>query len=125
MARADAARVAAILLAAPPAASQVLDVTGPQALTLTEVAQQLSVLVDRPLRYKAESGTAGQAWRSQLDVPAWEVATWLGSYEAIGAGELAATSPTVEALTGQAPQALAAYFATTPYLLDSLRIGVS
>jgi NAD(P)H dehydrogenase (quinone) len=47
VARDDAARVAAALLREPPATSQALNVTGPEALTLREAADRLSRLAGR------------------------------------------------------------------------------
>jgi NAD(P)H dehydrogenase (quinone) len=55
---------------------------------LQETAQQVSSLTGRHLRYVRESVDEGRAWRTKLGAPAWEVDTWLGSYEAIAAGEL-------------------------------------
>lgn len=121
VAREDAARVAAALLVSPPAQSGPLDVTGPEALTLSEAAHRLSSLTGRQLRYEPETVEAGRQWRSQLGAPTWEVETWLGSYEAIAAGELRTCSDTVQRLTGQAPSALEAYFNRHPHLLDNLR----
>jgi len=121
VARPDVARVVATLLAHPPRRSQVLEVTGPEALTLADAARRLSARVGRPLRYAAETPAAGRAWRSQPGTPAWEVDTWLGSYEAIAAGEMRAVHPTVQQLTGQPPHNLEAYFAQHPELLAPLR----
>jgi hypothetical protein len=47
----------------------------------------LSSLKHRTLRYEDEPVPAAKEWRSKLGVPAWEVDTWVGSYEAIAAGE--------------------------------------
>lgn len=121
VARPDVARVVATLLAHPPHLSQVLEVTGPEALTLAEAARRLAALVGRPLRYEAETPVAGRAWRSQPGTPAWEVDTWLGSYEAIAAGEMSMVHTTVQQLTGQPPRTLEAYFAHYPELLAPLR----
>lgn len=123
VAREDAARVAAAVLTSPPAASGTYDVTGPEALTLAETAARLSALVGRELRYQEESVEAGRAWRRQLGAPDWEVATWLGSYEAIAAGELRAVSDTVARFTGRPARNLEAYFGERPHLLDKLRAG--
>jgi hypothetical protein len=49
------------------------------------------------------------------------VETWLGSYQAIAAGELADTSDTVERFTGRPPAPLDDYFSEYPALLDPLR----
>lgn len=119
--REDAARVAAALLASPPTSSSALEVTGPAAITLAEAAQRLAALTGQPLRYEPETVAAGRQWRSQLGAPTWEVETWLGSYEAIAAGELEAVSDTVQRLTGRSPHTLETYFATYPHLLDKLQ----
>ena len=113
--------VAATALSRPDVVRGALDVTGPEALTLAEAARRLAPLAGRQLRYEDESVAAGRAWRAQLGAPDWEVDTWLGSYEAIGAGELAAPSDAVARLTGRAPESLESYFARNPQLLAPLR----
>jgi NAD(P)H dehydrogenase (quinone) len=123
VAREDAARVAAAVLASPPEVSGTYDVTGPEALTLAETAARLSALVGRELRYQEESVEEGRAWRSELGAPDWKVATWLGSYEAIAAGELRAVGDTVERFTGRPARNLEACFGEHPPLLDRLRAG--
>lgn len=119
--RDDVARVAATALSRPDVVRGAVDVTGPEALTLAEVARRLAALAGRQLRYENESVATGRAWRAQLGAPAWEVDTWLGSYEAIAAGELAATSDAVARLTGRAPESLESYFTRNPELLAALR----
>ena len=90
------------------------DVTGPEILTLQETARQISLLVGRELRYEEESVEEGRKWRNTLGAPAWEVDTWLGSYEAIAAGELDTVSDTVAQITGEQPLSLLKYFRRTP-----------
>jgi len=119
--RDDVARVAAVALSRPDVVRGPVTVTGPEALTLHEAARRLSVLTGRELRYEAESPEAGRAWRSALGAPAWEVDTWLGSYEAIAAGELSATSDAVKRFTGREAESLDAYFTRRPDLLAPLR----
>ncbi|HKL88131.1 MAG TPA: SDR family oxidoreductase [Salinibacter sp.] len=119
--REDVAQTVAAALANPAAHAGTYDVTGPEALSLADTADRLSSLLGTPLRYEEESVEEGRAWRRQLDVPEWEVETWLGSYRAIAAGELAAPSDTVERFTGQPPARLDDYFEEHPELLDPLR----
>ncbi len=121
VAREDVCRVAAAVLADPPAEQGSYDVSGPEALTMAETAARLSALVGRNLHYHEESPEEGRGWRSTLGAPDWEVETWLGSYRAIAAGELVQTSDTVRKFTGNAPQKLEAYFTRHPGLLDHLR----
>jgi NAD(P)H dehydrogenase (quinone) len=119
--RDDVARVVATVLASPGETSAVYDVTGPEPLTMAETAERLSALAARELRYEEESLADAREWRSQLGAPEWEVETWVGSYVAIAAGEVAVVSDTVERLTGRRPQSLEQYFGSRPELLAPLR----
>lgn len=119
--REDVAQVAAAILNSPKDSSASYDVTGPEALTMAETAKRLSALVGRELRYENESAEEGRRWRSMLGAPDWEVETWLGSYEAIAAGELAAVNDTVLRFTGRQPLSIEAYFGGHQHLLDRLR----
>lgn len=119
--REDVAQAVAARLAQPSSTSETYEVTGPEALTLAEVAQRLSALVGRPLRYEEESREEAYAWRNQLGAPSWEVDSWVGSYEAFAAGELAQTSDAVRKLIGREPFTLEKYFTSFPHLLEPLR----
>jgi uncharacterized protein YbjT (DUF2867 family) len=121
--REDVAQTVAAALANPAAHAGTYDVTGPEAMSLGETARRLSTLLGTDLRYENEPVEEGRAWRRQLDVPEWEVETWVGSYWAIAAGELAAPSDTVERFTGRSPARLEDYFSEHPELLDPLRPG--
>ena len=120
VAREDVARVAAAVLSRPNDSCGTYDVTGSEGLTMMEAAKRLSTLIGRELRYQPESVEEGRKWRSLLGAPDWEVETWLGSYQAIAAGELEQTSNTVLQITGTEPFSLEAYFAEYPHLLKSL-----
>ncbi len=78
---------------------QTYTLTGPEALSLHEVAARLGV------RYVPETVEEAYASRAHYGAPAFEVAGWVSSYEAIAAGELAAVSDDVQRLTGRAPKA--------------------
>ena len=120
VAREDVARVTAAVLSRPNDSCATYDLTGSEALTMMETAKRLSILVGRDLGYKPESVEEGRKWRSLLGAPEWEVETWLGSYQAIAAGELEQTSNNVLQITGTEPFSLEAYFAEYPHLLKSL-----
>ena len=79
------------------------DLTGPQALTLYEIAATLGPEV----RYQPETVEEAYASRAKYGAPAWQVDAWVTTYTAIAAGELAGVSDTVERLTGHPPLALA------------------
>jgi NAD(P)H dehydrogenase (quinone) len=117
--REDCARVAAAVLNAPPGGTY--NVTGPQALSLADVARSLSLIVARDLRYEDESLEAGWEWRSKLGEPAWQVELALGWHEAIAAGELERTSDTVLRFTGNNPLDIESYFSAFPGLLRPLQ----
>ncbi len=121
VARDDVGRVAAAVLASPSPPTGAITVTGPEALTLDEVAGRLAALTGRRLRFEAETREQGRAWRSRLGVPEYEVDTWLGSYEAQAAGELEEVSDAVERLTGREPLRLEQVFGEHPELLEALR----
>jgi uncharacterized protein YbjT (DUF2867 family) len=113
--REDCARVAAAVLPAPPGGTY--DITGPEALSLTEVARRLAAIAGRELRYEDESVEAGREWRSKSGAPAWRVELSLGWHEAIAAGELERTSDAVMRLTGKAPLDIESYFTAFSDLL--------
>jgi uncharacterized protein YbjT (DUF2867 family) len=119
--REDVAHVVATALQPTTPFNGTYDVTGPEALTLQETARQVSLQVGRELRYEDEPVEEGRKWRSTLGAPAWEVETWLGSYEAIAAGELDTVSDTVLQFTGNQPLRLSQYFGKYSELLSKLR----
>jgi uncharacterized protein YbjT (DUF2867 family) len=119
--REDVAHVVAAALDPRTLSPATYDVTGPETLTLQETASQISLLVGRELRYEDESVEEGREWRNTLGAPAWEVDTWLGSYEAIAAGELDTVSDTVLQFTGDQPLSLSQYFGKHSELLNKLR----
>ncbi|AKU65679.1 nucleoside-diphosphate sugar epimerase [Schaalia meyeri] len=102
--REDAGRVAAGVLAEPGKyENQTLDVTGPQALTLDEIAQVLTRTTGRPVVYVRE--TVDEAYESRKKWPAaqWEYDSWVSTYTSIAAGEMDVVSTTVRDVTGHEP----------------------
>jgi len=79
----------------------VLEVTGPQALTLEEVAQVLSRATGRPHRYEDETLERAYASRASYGAPDWQVEAWVSTYTAIAAGELERVTDTVQRLLGR------------------------
>lgn len=82
--REDAARTAAAVLANPPGGTH--DVTGPEALSLAEVARRFSALTGRQLRYQSESGESGRERLRKREEASWRVDLAVGWFEAIAAG---------------------------------------
>jgi uncharacterized protein YbjT (DUF2867 family) len=102
---ADAAT--AVLLDAPAHDGAVYDLTGPRALTLAEVAAELSEVTGRRVTYRPE--TVAEAYRSRESsgAPRWQLDAWVSTYTAMAAGELAAVSDAVPRLTGHPATPLA------------------
>ncbi len=116
--REDAARTVAAAVQMQPGG--VCDVTGPEALSVADIARRLSALVGRPLRYEDEPADAARERLSRLEPLAWRVDLSVGWFEAIAAGELARISDTVLRFTGTAPLTLEEYFRAFPALLHAL-----
>ncbi|HVK34975.1 MAG TPA: SDR family oxidoreductase [Microlunatus sp.] len=110
----DVAAVAARVLTDDRWDGQTLDVTGPAALTLDEVAAELSAISGRQVRYRAESEKEAYASRAHYDAPPFEVRGWVTSYQAIATGELSTVTSTVEMISGQQPQSFADFLRTHP-----------
>jgi uncharacterized protein YbjT (DUF2867 family) len=89
----------------------IYDLTGREALGLEEVAETITRLTGRTVRYHDETLEEAFASRAGLDAPPWLVEAWVSTYVAIARGELARVSGDVERLTGYAPQTLAEYLA--------------
>ena len=104
VAREDAGRVAAGVLADPGRyENQTLDVTGPEALTLDEIAATLTRVQGRPVTYVRE--TIEEAYESRKKWPAaqWEYDSWVSTYTSIARGEMDVVSTTVRDVTGRDP----------------------
>lgn len=107
VARADIARCAVAALLEPTAhAGSTYDLTGPEALTFTEIAAILSTHTGRPVTFHDE--TLEEAYASRLRWPAepWEYDAWVSTYTAVARGELAPVSGDVRLLTGREPVSL-------------------
>lgn len=89
------------------------DVTGPEALTMEQVAAVLSEETGRSVGYREESVEEAYASRAVHDVPGWQVTAWVSTYLAIAAGELDVVSDTVERIAGHPPRSLRTYLRAT------------
>ncbi len=75
--------------------------TGPQALTLAEIAATVSRVTGRQLSYHAETVEEAYGSRAGYGAPAWQVDAWVSTYTAIAAGELAEVTDDVPRLAGR------------------------
>jgi len=112
VARADVARLAAVLLTEPGHEGQIYDVSGPHAIDLHETARILTKATRRAITYHAE--TLVEARESRAGHPDWLVDGWVGSYLMLDTGEGSVTSHTIEHLTGHRPMTLSEFLAAEP-----------
>jgi NAD(P)H dehydrogenase (quinone) len=77
-----------------------LNLTGPAALTMYEVARTLSDHLGRPVSYIPETIAEAYASRAVYGAAKWQVDAWVSTYTAIAAGELAAVSEDIADVTG-------------------------
>jgi hypothetical protein len=67
-----------------------------------------------PRRYEDEPVDAAKKWRTKLGVSAWDLDTWVGSYEAIAAGEFERVDPALGTILRRPASDLEAYLAAHP-----------
>jgi NAD(P)H dehydrogenase (quinone) len=97
------------------------DVAGPSALTMAEVAEELSRSAGRPIAYHSETLEEAYASRASYGAPDWQVDGWVTTYVAIANGDLEAVSGDVAAVAGHPPMSLAEFLARNPDSLQHLR----
>jgi len=103
----DVAAVAVEVLRDPAAhAGAVYRLTGPQALTLAELADTVNRVTGNPMVYHAETLPEAYASRAVYGAELWQVEAWVSTYTAIAAGEVAQVSEDVQRLTGRPPTGL-------------------
>jgi NAD(P)H dehydrogenase (quinone) len=93
---------------------QALEVTGPEALTLTEAAQVLTEVTGVPTEYRDQTVEEAWATRRPSGHPDWEIEGWVTSYLAIAAGELAAVTDVVPTVTGHPALSVAEHLRAHP-----------
>ena len=119
VARDDIAEVAAAVLTAGDGHDgRTYDMTGPEALTMAEIAEELSRASGREVAYHAETIEEAYASRASYGAPDWEVTGWVTTYVAIANGDLEAVGGDVEAVAGHPPMSLAEFLRANP---DSYR----
>jgi uncharacterized protein YbjT (DUF2867 family) len=102
---ADAA--VAVLLHPEAHAGATYSLTGPEALTLDEVAAVLTGAQGRLVAYRPETVPEAYASRAVYAAADWQVDAWVSTYTAIAAGELAGVTGDIETLTGRPAMSLA------------------
>jgi uncharacterized protein YbjT (DUF2867 family) len=112
--RDDLADVAAAVLTTDRHDGASYDITGAQALTLAEAAEEFSRVTSLPASYQPETLEEARESRAHFNPSDWELEAWVSTYVAIATGEISIVSHTVQALTGHAPQTLADYLHQHP-----------
>ena len=108
VARDDVARAAAAVLRDPGAhAGRTYSLTGPEALTLAEVAAVISAGTGRAVRYEPETLEEAHRSRASYGAADWQVEAWVSTYTAIADGSLAGVTGDVPELTGHPATSLA------------------
>ncbi|MBY6350831.1 SDR family oxidoreductase [Rhodococcoides corynebacterioides] len=102
VARADVARVAATVLNDPAShVGKAYDLTGPEAMTMAEVAATIAEVRGRDVTFHNETLEEAYASRAQWNAPDWQNDAWVSTYTAIASGELSRVSDDVERVTGR------------------------
>jgi NAD(P)H dehydrogenase (quinone) len=114
VARDDIADVAVAVLLGGGHEGRSYGMTGPEALTLAEAAEELSRAAGRPIRYQAETMEEAYASRASYGAPGWEVDGWVTTYVAIANGDLEQVSGDVAAVAGHPPMRLAEFLRSNP-----------
>jgi uncharacterized protein YbjT (DUF2867 family) len=108
VAREDVARVAVQVLLDPAAhRGATYDLTGPEALTLDEVAETITRVTGRDVTYHDETIEEAYESRRRWPAPDFLYDAWVSTYTAIARGEVATVSGDVERITGRRPLSLA------------------
>ena len=102
-----AAAAQAVLLDPGRHAGATYSLTGPEALTLDDIASVVSRETGRDVVYHRETLDEAYASRAGYGAPDWQVDAWVSTYTAIANGELAGVTDDVERLTGRKPMSLA------------------
>lgn len=116
--RDDVAQVLAELLSRGGHDGETHDLTGPEAITLTEAAALMSAATGRRVVFTDQTVEEAYASRAGYGVPDWQLDAWVSTYTAIAAGELAEVTSTVEHFTGRPAAGLTDHLATHLGALD-------
>lgn len=116
--RDDVAQVLAELLAQGGHDGETHDLTGPEAVTLAEVAARMTAGTGRTVVFTDQTVEQAYASRAHHGAPDWQLDAWVSTYTAIARGELAEVTSTVEHFTGRPAAGLIDFLATHPAALD-------
>lgn len=122
VARDDVAECAVVVLRDGfPHDGQTYDLTGPQDISLREVADAVAAVSGRPVRYHAETMEEAYASRAHYGALRFEVDGWVSGYVAIANGELEGVTDAVPWLTGHVATSLNDFLLEHPESYAHLR----
>ena len=104
VARDDIADVAVEVLVGEGHEGQAYDLTGAEAFTLAEAAEELSRVSGRLIRFEDETLEEARESRRPSGAADFEIEGWVTSYAAIGAGDLEAVSDCVQRFLDRPPK---------------------
>jgi NAD(P)H dehydrogenase (quinone) len=78
----------------------ILEITGPEALTLEDALARIAAATGRPYRYEPETLEEAFARRWRRGISGEQIETWISWYQAIAKGELSRVTDVVYRLTG-------------------------
>lgn len=81
--------------------NQTLNLTGPQALSLEEMAALLTQYLGKEVTYYDEGLEEAYEWRKQWPVEDWQYDAWVSTYTAIAKDELSLVSNDIERVLGR------------------------
>ena len=111
--RSDVADVAVEILKNPENwANQTLNMTGPEELSLAEMAEQISHFLGKAVTYVEETVEEAYESRKIWQAEQWEYDSWVSTYTAIAKGEQAGLSDDIKRVLGEEPTSLAEYLTT-------------
>jgi uncharacterized protein YbjT (DUF2867 family) len=102
--RADIVDVVVAVLMGEGHDGETYDMTGPEAISLADVAAILTEFSGRECTYYDETLEEAKASRAVYNAPEDTVAAWISSYTSIASGEVSLVSDDVPRLTGHPPQ---------------------
>lgn len=120
VAREDAARAAACAVMNPPVG--VVEITGPEELSISEIAERLSNLVGRKLEYNSETIDVARARIQGALIDEWKRELEIGWFDAIAQGEQLPVNHNFKTMTGVDAYTIEQYIGAFPELLDILRL---
>lgn len=112
--------VAAILISDGAHDEETHDVTGPESVSLQQVADAFGSVTGRRISYVNEPLEEAWASRRAYGAADWQIEAWVSTYLQIAAGELDVVSDTVPRITGHSATSLSDFLASHPESYDDL-----